>query len=269
MFNQGQIYKRTEIHSRMGGQSQGGISTPINSPLILLFSGEQGKQYGYNDGWNNGSFFYTGEGQEGDMSFVRGNKAIIEHSKEGKDLHLFQYTKEPGKVIYIGQMVCTGFQEKIAPDIKGNDRKVYVFELQPLSKFIMVDMEEELNDDEIWQTPLIENRKRAFEAAEENPQVVTRNQSIIKRSEIIRIYVIQRANEHCEFCEKEAPFRTVKGRAYLESHHIRRLTDGGPDNPIYMAALCPNCHRKAHFSKERDQIKHALLLLIQEKERIT
>jgi 5-methylcytosine-specific restriction protein A len=61
------------------------------NPLIFLFTGESGEQYGYEDGWDdNGVFLYTGEGQEGDMEFVRGNRAIRDHALDGKDLHLFQ-----------------------------------------------------------------------------------------------------------------------------------------------------------------------------------
>jgi hypothetical protein len=32
----------------------------------------------------------------------------------------------------------------------------------------------------------------------------------------------------------------------LEPHHIRRLGDGGPDDPRFMGAVCPNCHREIH-----------------------
>jgi hypothetical protein len=32
----------------------------------------------------------------------------------------------------------------------------------------------------------------------------------------------------------------------LEPHHIRRLADGGPDHPRWVAALCPTCHRRVH-----------------------
>lgn len=47
-----------------------------------------------------------------------------------------------------------------------------------------------------------------------------------------------------------APFRTQDGQPYLEPHHIRRLSDGGPDDPRWVAGLCPNCHRRAHHSLE-------------------
>lgn len=33
---------------------------------------------------------------------------------------------------------------------------------------------------------------------------------------------------------------------YLELHHIKRLADDGLDHPDWVAAICPNCHRRIH-----------------------
>ena len=64
MFEVGSTYdRRYEIHGQYGGQQPGGISTPKDEPLVFLFTGESGEQYGYKDGWDeNGVFLYTGEG---------------------------------------------------------------------------------------------------------------------------------------------------------------------------------------------------------------
>ncbi|MFG8677889.1 zinc-finger-containing protein [Pseudomonas aeruginosa] len=51
----------------------------------------------------------------------------------------------------------------------------------------------------------------------------------------------------CESCEKPAPFLRKDGRAYLEPHHINRLSDGGLDHPLYVGAVCPACHREIHY----------------------
>jgi hypothetical protein len=80
MFVQGQLYRRRALHEHLGGQRQGGISTPAGVPIILLFTGEGGEEYGYSDGWaEDGIFHYTGEGQIGDMTFVRGI-LLFEHT---------------------------------------------------------------------------------------------------------------------------------------------------------------------------------------------
>ena len=41
-------------------------------------------------------------------------------------------------------------------------------------------------------------------------------------------------------CGAAAPFTTKEGLPYLEAHHIRRLTDGGPDDPRWVAGVGPN-----------------------------
>ena len=45
----------------------------------------------------------------------------------------------------------------------------------------------------------------------------------------------------------QAPSRVIAKSNYLEPHHIRRVSDGGPDHPRWVAAICPNCHREVHF----------------------
>ena len=57
-----------------------------------------------------------------------------------------------------------------------------------------------------------------------------------------------RARGRCEHCRERAPFVTRKDRSpYLEVHHRVRLADGGYDTVENALALCPNCHRAAHY----------------------
>ncbi len=61
-------------------------------------------------------------------------------------------------------------------------------------------------------------------------------------------YVLQRANGYCEECNNPAPFRRASDNSpYLEVHHIKPLSEGGEATTENAKALCPNCHRKAHF----------------------
>ncbi|HUX85235.1 MAG TPA: hypothetical protein VMV20_08365, partial [Chitinophagaceae bacterium] len=87
-FLQGQVYKRSRIHERFGGNPQSGISTCRD--FIFIFSGRSGVQHGYRDQWENPDVFsYTGEGQVGDMKFTRGNLALRDHLKSGRRVLLF------------------------------------------------------------------------------------------------------------------------------------------------------------------------------------
>ncbi|WP_430736763.1 HNH endonuclease [Roseicyclus salinarum] len=76
---------------------------------------------------------------------------------------------------------------------------------------------------------------------------------------MVRDYVLARAEGQCEHCNEPAPFTTPHGRPYLEAHHIRRMTDGGPDDPRFVIALCPNCHRRAHFGHDATELNEDML----------
>ena len=77
-FEVGDIYNRQrDVHGQYGGQPQGGMATPKGYPVIFLFTGEGGAEHGYRDEFKpDGTYHYTGEGQRGDMSFVRSNRAL-------------------------------------------------------------------------------------------------------------------------------------------------------------------------------------------------
>ena len=149
MFVQGHTYRRRALHDRYGGQRQGGISTPARYPIIMLFTAETGGQHGYRDGWSDdGIFLYTGEGQQADMAFVRGNLAIRDHEATGKDLHLFAHVKT-GYVRYVGQLVYTGYHYAPGRDTTGRARRMILFELTPFDVFTVTD----IYDEEICQEP--------------------------------------------------------------------------------------------------------------------
>lgn len=212
-----------------------------------------GEQYGYEDGWDdNGVFLYTGEGQEGDMEFVRGNRAIRDHAVDGKDLHLFQALGKGEGYRYLGRFTCSTWDFREGVDVKGNERQVIVFHLiQP------EDNEEAIKPTSPTASPVILDRlrERAFEAAteatERNPQEARR--LYYERSAAVREYVLARAGGTCESCDKPAPFRRLDGTLYLEPHHTRRVSDGGLDHPRWVGAVCPNCHREIHHGAEGEE----------------
>lgn len=91
-FIPGQVYnRRKQVHALYGGNWQSGICPSKDYPYIFIFSGKSGKQHGYEDGWDNPNIFtYTGEGQQGDMEFTRGNLALKDHLVNGKRVFLFE-----------------------------------------------------------------------------------------------------------------------------------------------------------------------------------
>lgn len=266
-FQVGSVYNRqADIHGRYGGQQQGGISTPAEYPLIFLFTGESGSQYGYVDRFreDDGTFWYTGEGQEGDMEMTRGNRAIRDHEANDKELHLFEAVGQ-GQVRYVGQATYLSHHWEERKDANEDMRDTIVFELavetetdEHGSAGASEPSPEYDADRNLRSLTLEELRNLALDRAPPSASEEERRENVQRRSEAVKEYVLRRANGICEGCGEEAPFTTNGGRPYLEAHHIRRLSDGGPDHPRWVVALCPNCHRRVHYGRDGDEYNSQL-----------
>lgn len=246
-FEIGRVYnRRNDIHARFGGQQQGGIVTPADQLVVIIITGEEGLQHRYADRYRpDGAFEYFGEGQVGDMQLQRGNRAIAEHSTLGKSLLLFR--KTANGLRFEGEMVYESHHIERAPDRNGADRDAIVFELRPLEAITeAVEAGEPAPN-----VTLDELRKRALSAAAVTAQASTTGvRNVYQRSRDVRNYVLARAQGNCEGCASPAPFLRSDGTPYLEPHHLRRVSDGGPDHPAHVIALCPNCHRRVHAGSD-------------------
>jgi 5-methylcytosine-specific restriction enzyme A len=268
----GQRYKRrSDLHGRFGGQQQGGISTPSEYPFIFLFTGASGEMYGYSDHFHDdGLYWYTGEGQRGDMSMARGNRAIRDHLSLGKTMHLFEEA-ERSWVRYVGEATYVAHHLEERPDADGRLRSAIVFELDltyPRSDGAgVMEVHDRLSARDLWRRPLDELRELAAKNPSPSAEPAERRQIAYIRSEAVRVYVLRRANGLCESCGEAAPFKTAEGRPYLEPHHTQRVADGGPDHPRWVAAICPNCHRRIHHGSDGNEINERLKRKLLEIER--
>jgi hypothetical protein len=123
VFEEGKIYRRSQIHDQYGGNRQSGISPSARYPYIFIFTGAEGKQYGYKDRWeNNNVFSYTGEGQVGDMQLTKGNLALLEHLPKGKNVFLFKYVNK-GYVEFVSEVQAIDFDYFDTQDRNGALRK--------------------------------------------------------------------------------------------------------------------------------------------------
>jgi 5-methylcytosine-specific restriction protein A len=265
-FEVGHVYhRRGDLHAEYGGQQQGGISTPANYPLIFLFTSDSGSEHGYTDEFRpDGTFWYTGEGRKGDMQMKRGNKAVRDHRKNGQRLHLFEGIGE-GKVRYVGRAFYLDHHWEERPDTDGDRREAIVFELEVDSGA------GEVGSDAFNTKPSVHESKRglygrslpelreiALTQSRPSASAEERKTNVYHRSEAIKTYARKRANGTCEGCEEEAPFIGRDGHPYLEVHHIHRVSDGGPDHPGGVIALCPNCHRRVHYGQDGDTYNEML-----------
>lgn len=268
-FQTGQLYhRRNDIHSRYKGQQYGGIATPSNAPFIFLFSGESGEEYGYRDGFQpDGMYWYSGEGQVGDMQMTKGNAAIHTHAVKQKSLLVFEAVKK-SYVRFLGEMSYIGHHKTESPDRLQNLRQAIVFHLELLPEIHAEPSSTHLAKEHIsdYKTPrkkLEDLRIKALASAAENASLAERVVSVRQRSSAIKDYALTRANGRCEGCQNFAPFETKRG-PFLEVHHVDRLADDGPDHPNRVIALCPNCHRAAHYAKNAQSFNQALKVRLTE-----
>lgn len=255
-FEKGRVYnRRQDIHGRFGGQQQGGIITPANHNVVIIITGEEGLEHGYADRQRpDGVFEYFGEGQIGDMPWVRGNRAVAAHTAEGRSLLLFRKVREGLR--FEDEMVYEGHQVRRAPDREGNMRDAIVFELRPLDA-----INEAVDADPVDMTPVLnELRARAYASADTNPKAGKQiTGTAYERARDVKAYVLARASGACEGCDQPAPFQRKDGTPYLEPHHLYRVSDGGPDHPAHVIALCPTCHRRVHHGADGSDYNSVLI----------
>jgi 5-methylcytosine-specific restriction protein A len=141
-FIPGQHYKRADLHLQYGGNWQSGITPSRSFPYIFIFSGSSGSNYGYQDRWENDNVFsYTGEGQIGDMKFIRGNLALRDHLELGKRVFLFEAVGK-GYVEFISELEIFEFDFFPAVDKNGVSRDAIKFFFKRKGAYIPIEKEQ-------------------------------------------------------------------------------------------------------------------------------
>lgn len=281
-FVEGRVYsRRRDITGKFGGSWQSGVAPSSKVPAVFIFTGEEGEQYGYRDEWDDAKevFTYTGEGQLDDMTFVRGNRAIRDHVRDGRALHLFEKVDRDGGLYrYVGEMQCDSIQVVRGLDKKGRERDVIQFQLVRVEALGSPDqggpVESKENGSEdspsVSQVASLQDlRASAYDAVKPTQGKGQRGavQRLYDRSKAVVDYVLARADGRCECCEALAPFVRKNGAPYLEAHHIQRLSDKGIDSPENVGAVCPTCHRRIHFGADGDNLNQELREFVRSRER--
>ena len=136
----------------------------------------------------------------------------------------------------------------------------YLFPLQKLEsieftlksfidKEFETDVKEALKDSETLRNKRLENAPKI-------PEKIQTVSTGYKRNPDVVAFVMIRANGICELCKQPAPFLKASDKSgYLEVHHWKPLSEGGEDTVANAVALCPNCHKEAHFGVNKDKIK--------------
>lgn len=271
-FNVGEEYHRgKDLHDKLGGSRQAGMSTSAQHPVMFIFSGPGGEQHGYEDRFTaDGRFLYTGEGQVGNMTFTRGNLALRNHLQDERHVLLFTQTRK-GYCRYEGEFSFLDFQMASRPDRNGNIREAIIFELAFEKLEVAKSIPSKVDGDEklpklTKNLDLKQLRQIAISGSSPSVKVNSVRARQYYRSNAVKQYALLRSKGICENCNNPAPFLS-KGKApYLEVHHLNRLSDDGADTPEGVAAICPNCHRNIHIGENGNSVNDQLKLKIADKE---
>ncbi len=91
-------------------------------------------------------------------------------------------------------------------------------------------------------------RQERLRSSNPVPRLVPRVVYVFERNPDVVAEALVQAAGVCGNCQNPAPFtRASDGSPYLEVHHRKPLAAGGQDTAENAVALCPNCHREAHF----------------------
>lgn len=87
--------------------------------------------------------------------------------------------------------------------------------------------------------------------------VLVRSGVVYRRDPKVRAKVLEIAKGRCECCGEEG-FLTANGARYLETHHVVGVAESGPDAANNIVAVCPTCHRKAHFAADHIEVERRM-----------
>lgn len=260
-FQIGGHYVRKELHNQFKGNRQKGISSPAAEDFVFIFTGPSGQKHGYDDEFlDDGTLIYYGEGRVGDMEFTpnNGNTKVRDHVGRGLSLYVFEETSEDGVMSYVGEYEYENHDWTTAPDNNNAIRNAIRFRLTP-AEGVTIEFDETVLDSASELT-LFEAAQEAAEHGNQGGEAASSNtrQSYL-RSNVVKRFARRSADGICQGCGDDAPFIDTNGDPFLEVHHLHRLSDGGPDRPENVIALCPNCHRRRHNGRDGDEFNHDLI----------
>lgn len=127
------VFTYQQVEDQFGIKISGfgrGIN-PTDATVILISSiGKSSGKFVYHDKWTtDGEYLYSGEGKTGDQAMTKGNLAIKNAARDGKQIHLF-VKFSPQEYYYQGIFELIDYTYEEEKDEGGNARKEYKFRLK-------------------------------------------------------------------------------------------------------------------------------------------
>ncbi|CAK2429260.1 HNH endonuclease [Vibrio crassostreae] len=233
MFKKGQRYSRKEISALIGGQIQGYMGTRQKKVIGVYLE--------LSSNPNAPTEILCGSGKD-----IAKHGLWLSLQHEPVPIFLKRKTNE-WEYQGLFSVSSTIEDESELEEIRcqaGRDYKLSrAINLQEVSEHL------EFDQQVTWSKALtITQRAERLSKAETLPKTKEVKTTVYVRNPDVVAEALVRANGTCESCYKPAPFiRKTDNTPYLEVHHKLPLAQCGPDTVDNVLALCPNCHRQAHF----------------------
>lgn len=145
--------------------------------------------------------------------------------------------------------------------IQKTESKSQIEQWEKIKKWIIEHLDQQSYvDNSIAENVSLSELKKSLSKEDPNEKRFARN-SQYKRSGRMKKFALLRAKGKCELCRENGPFE-YKESFFLEGHHIIPLSRGGKNEIDNIAALCPNCHKKAHYADINQRLKIVEDLLV-------
>jgi 5-methylcytosine-specific restriction protein A len=264
------FHNRKDIWKLFGGQYQQGVMKFPGEDYVNVFFKEDGPYPDEIDA-ETGIIEYRGKGLKGEQKLTAGNK-YLEEARLSKSPARFWFRPAGGMWEFKSWVTVFDRENIEEEDVQGNLAMRYLWFLVPV-----VSEHKELWPQEVLNAPisqispneinLVKNPRnlltdyaRIAKELENNPTTLNTNQKPRtpqpKRRKRAKDIVIARAQGICENdkCSGMPPDVKNDGTPIFQVDHIVQLSDGGPDQPDNMIALCPNCHAAKTLGKERSEM---------------
>ena len=269
---------RKEIWNLFGGQYQQGVMKFPSEEFVNIFFKEDGPYPDEIDS-ETGTIEYRGRGLKGEQKLTAGNK-YLEDARLTKSPARFWYRPTGGMWEFKTWVIVYDRENIEEEDVQGNLAMRYLWYLVPVAS-----EHKELWPIEIIKSPiaqilpseirvvknpknLLEDYARIAKELENNPTSLNLNQKARapqpKRRKRAKDVVIARAQGQCENdqCSGMPPDVKNDGTPIFQVDHILQLSEGGPDQPDNMIALCPNCHSAKTLGKNKLEMTSRLKNLV-------
>ncbi|MER7230682.1 HNH endonuclease signature motif containing protein [Streptomyces olivaceus] len=279
---------RDAIWRVYGGQKMAGIGC-LADGILSAFSDDKGP---YADGRipDTTLIAYVGDGLSGDQKLTDGNELMAEHQTVGRPLRYWhkpfqgQWSFETWAVIVqrrlrwgIGadKLPRREFLWVLAP-VPSPEREAWpreVFEALEADTGELHDDTDDYRPSDVALVPkapnTAESDEDAYRRLAEKAEANAKRRGEIKkptkadryvRDPSARGAVLRRCQNRCENpeCAGHPDELTKAGLPILQIDHVKDLSKEGPDVPLNMIALCPNCHALKTYGSNKERLTRLL-----------